>query len=105
MDSALLTIMVHLGLIPHSSSSEKRANTKRRMPKPARDLVSEETSSSMSATTAANNWWVSAKLIAEAAAAKTRVAAGTAKLRAEVALIDREINGRKNSLGWKCTIT
>ena len=81
-----------------SYSSEKR-NTKRRMPKPASDLVSEETSSSMSATTAANTWWASAKLAANAAAAKTRVAAGTAKLRAEVALIDREINGRKKQFG------
>ena len=54
---------------------------------------------SMSATTAANNWWASAKLAANAAAAKTRVVAGTAKLRAEVALIDREINGRKKQFG------
>eukprot|EP00563_Minutocellus_polymorphus_P008266 CAMPEP_0181021056 /NCGR_PEP_ID=MMETSP1070-20121207/779_1 /TAXON_ID=265543 /ORGANISM="Minutocellus polymorphus, Strain NH13" /LENGTH=220 /DNA_ID=CAMNT_0023097909 /DNA_START=89 /DNA_END=751 /DNA_ORIENTATION=+ len=52
----------------------------------------------MSATTT-NNWWASAKLAANAAAAKTRVAAGTAKLRAEVALIDREINGRKKQFG------
>ena len=48
---------------------------------------------------AANNWWASAKLAANAAAAKTRVAAATAKLRAEVALVDREINGRKKQFG------
>jgi len=68
------------------------------MPKPARELVSEETSRDMSAVTA-NNWWASAKLAANAAAAKTRVAAATAKLRAEVALVDREINGRKKQFG------
>ena len=64
------------------------------MPKPARELVSEETSRDMS-----DNWWQSAKLAANAAAAKTRVAAATAKLRAEVALVDREINGRKKQFG------
>ena len=48
---------------------------------------------------AANNWWESAKLAANAAAAKTRVAAASAKLRAEVALVDREINGRKKQFG------
>ena len=68
-------------------------------PDPIRRGTKPRLVSSMSATTAGNNWWASAKLAANAAAAKTRVAAGTAKLRAEMALIDREINGRKKQFG------
>lgn len=43
--------------------------------------------------------WISVKLAANAAAAKTKVAASKAKLQADIALIDRETNARKRQFG------
>lgn len=44
-------------------------------------------------------FWTSVKLAAEGAAQRTRSAAAKTKLRADVALIDREINNRKRQFG------
>mmetsp|Transcript_32936 Transcript_32936/g.72245 ORF Transcript_32936/g.72245 Transcript_32936/m.72245 type:complete len:251 (+) Transcript_32936:315-1067(+) len=75
--------------------------------KSARDLVAEiRTSSPSSSSTPQSTmsssgaaFWTSVKLAANGAAQRTKSAAAKTKLRADVALIDREINNRKREFG------